>query len=126
MFVGPLPVSKWPKKSLLREAVAISAVLALCSCAELSQSTEPPLLPAAVTMFPQCVKQMQAFIDIATLAKSYGRDWQLFDDAIDDVWEQVLDCIEDARPPVQPTKEAHKGSVTPASSARSLNCRPKS
>jgi hypothetical protein len=113
MFVRRLPISERPKKSPLREAVAISAVLALCSCAEVSQPTEPPLLPAAVKMFPQCMRQMQAFIDITTLAKSYGRDWQLFDDAIDDLREQVLDCIEDARPPIQPANEARRGPSRP-------------
>jgi hypothetical protein len=118
MFVRRRPISERPRTSLLREAVAISAVLALCSCAGMSRSTEPPLLPGALKMFPQCVRQMQAFIDITTLAKSYGRDSQLFDDAIDDVREQVLDCIEDARPPIEPTNEARKGPVTPVSTAQ--------
>jgi hypothetical protein len=110
MFVRRISISAWPKNSVLRGALAISAALALCSCAEMSRPTEPPLLPAAVKMFPQCVRQMQAYIDLTTLAKSYGRDWQLFEDAIDDVRELVLDCVEDARPPIQLTKGARKAS----------------
>ena len=108
MLVHRPPIRERPKASLLGEAVAIGAVLGLCACAEPSQSPEPPFFPAAVKMFPQCAREMQAYVDVTALAKSYGSDWDLFDDALDDLRARVLDCIEDAGPPLQPVNEARR------------------
>jgi hypothetical protein len=56
--------------------------------------SDPATLPAALRLFPQCEREIHAFVDLTRLADAYGDDWPVFQDAIDDVWQQVLDCAD--------------------------------
>lgn len=57
-----------------------------------SESAQAQTLSAAVDMYPQCRNELRAFVDLAELASTYGHNWTVFQDAMDVMNQQVVDC----------------------------------
>jgi len=71
-------------------AVWVAGMLAACTTAP---SARPPgMAETAMEMFPDCREEIQGYVDLARLAATYGRDWDVFQDALGDMKAQVLDC----------------------------------
>jgi hypothetical protein len=83
-------------------------LILLSSCADSSESDTPPMLPAALKMFPECQQELHAFIDLTRLASKYGDDWTMFQDEIEDMKGQVLDCAEGSLPPIKAVRGKHQ------------------
>jgi hypothetical protein len=92
----------------LYRVVGSLALPYLFACASPSEMRSPYTIPAAVKMFPQCQREIQAFVDLTGLARGYGDDWVIFKDAIDDIKAQVAACIDGDRPPSDPPLEENR------------------
>jgi len=59
--------------------------------------------------FPECRDEIRGYVDLVHLAATYDRNWDIFDNALGDMEEQVLDCVTD-------TTQADENSVWNAKS----------
>jgi hypothetical protein len=64
-------------------------------------SAEPPAPPAAAELPPRCAANYAALLDLAELAREYGKSSVSFVNAIDSVAGQLDDCLYDAQGPEQ-------------------------
>jgi hypothetical protein len=84
---------------------AAALAVSLAACAEppppsLPATSAPsPLQPAATRLFPECGDEIRAFLDLTRIARQYGDGWEVFEDAIDTLQEQLVDCINENYPP---------------------------
>jgi hypothetical protein len=85
-------------------------VVSLAACAEsplpppptTASGPSPPqsaLQPTATRLFPECGDEIRAFLDLTRLARQYGDGWEVFEDAIGTLQEQLVDCINENYPP---------------------------
>ena len=88
-------------------ALLISLLIAMCT------AVEPPLRggnPHAVSLpgrFPQadaadCIPELYAYTSVVSLAEKLGPDRNVFDDALIDLREQLVDCLTDQEGDVLP------------------------
>jgi hypothetical protein len=75
---------------------AASLLLALAACAtQPAADSSNPASAMAIMMFPECRDEIRAYVDLAHLAANYDRNGDVFGNALDDMEEQVLDCVTD-------------------------------
>jgi hypothetical protein len=83
-------------------SAASCIVLALSAgCAGQGQRLADPLAYAAANLpksYPACEKEIGAFLRTLTLARQAGEDWEIFEPALEEMEDQMLDCVADSYP----------------------------
>ncbi|HEY0524173.1 MAG TPA: hypothetical protein VGD08_12335 [Stellaceae bacterium] len=81
-----------------RVVFAVWAAGMLAACTTAPSARPPGMAETAMEMFPDCREEIQGYVDLARLAATYGRDWDVFQDALGDMKAQVLDCADEKIP----------------------------
>jgi hypothetical protein len=71
------------------------------SCAETSGRVSDPLSYAAAILpktYPACGKEISAFLRTLKLARQAGDAWEIYEPALQEMEDQMLDCVADAYP----------------------------
>jgi hypothetical protein len=74
-----------------------AATISVANAAAPGAQAEPPSPPAAAELPPRCAANYAALLDLAELAREYGKSSVSFVNAIDSVAGQLDDCLYDAQ-----------------------------
>jgi hypothetical protein len=96
-------------------AALAAATLSVANAAP-AAPTEQPAPSAAADLPPRCAANYTALLDLAKLAREYGKSSVSFVNAIDSVAGQLDDCLYDAQGPEQGPawQDLVKGSADPS------------